>query len=75
MTGSGSTLTFTQGGLTPGLQYYFLVNAINIVGTGADSVSTPIIAGTVPDQPQRPVLISQSSSSVSFSFAPSTTTA
>lgn len=50
-TGSGSTLTFTQSGLTPGLQYHFLVAAINIVGTGADSISTPVIAGTVPEPP------------------------
>jgi len=48
-TGSGSTFTFTQSGLTPGLQYYFLVAAINIVGTGADSIATGIIAGTVPE--------------------------
>lgn len=46
--GSGSTLTYTQTGLIPGQLYYFIINAINIVGTGADSVATGIIAGTVP---------------------------
>ncbi len=46
--GSGSTLIYTQTGLIPGQLYHFIINAINVVGPGADSVATGIIAGTVP---------------------------
>ena len=47
-TGSGAVLQFTESGLTPGQDYYFLVIAENIVGMGPDSPATKIIAGLEP---------------------------
>jgi hypothetical protein len=67
-TGSGSSTTFLQEGLTAGADYFFLVVAENIVGWGPDSTATKITAGMEPDQPPVPVMTSRSSSSVAFSF-------
>jgi hypothetical protein len=47
-TGSSSTLTFTIDNLTPGQPYFYIINAINIVGISPDSNSTQILAGLVP---------------------------
>jgi hypothetical protein len=47
--GYSTTTTFTEEGLTPGEDYYFLVVAENIVGQGPDSLATKIIAGKEPN--------------------------
>jgi hypothetical protein len=47
-TESSSVLTYTINNLTPGQPYFYIINAINIVGISADSNSTQILAGLEP---------------------------
>jgi titin len=61
---------FTQEGLTSGTEYYFQIVAINLVGDSADSLAGMIICGTVPGQPPKPTLVSQTATSVSFAYEP-----
>lgn len=51
-----------------------MVNAVNAVGIGSDSVSTSIIAGLVPNTPAVPILATATSSSVSFTWTAPTNT-
>ena len=67
-TNNGSSLTFLQNNLTPGVTYYFIIVAQNSVGLSADSVSRKIIAGTPPNQPNAPTKVSASSTAITINW-------
>ena len=62
-------ITFTyQTNLTAGNYYEFKVTAVNAIGESAYSVKIRIIAASVPDAPINLVMVSQSKTSLAFSW-------
>lgn len=69
---SGSTLTYTDSGLTNGQTYYYTVKAVNSVGTSAasnEASATPAAPATVPAAPTGLGAIALSSSQISLSWS------
>ena len=68
-TTSATTLTFSITGLTTNRYYTFAVTAVNIIGESSQATSSPIITATVPGQPSKPSLISQSKTSLNIGWS------
>jgi hypothetical protein len=66
---TGYTLTYTKSiGLVAGQTYNFKVLAVNLVGQGPLSPAVARLAATVPNPPTNLVMVSQSTTSISFSW-------
>jgi hypothetical protein len=55
--------------LTAGQDYYFVVAAYNVVGLGSNSQPTKIVAGTPPEVPPAPTLVSRTSDSIQIAYS------
>lgn len=67
-TSSASVLTMDVTGLTIGTLYYLTVSATNLIGVGAQSAHTAILAATVPATPAAPIVSSQAASAITISW-------
>ena len=66
---TGLTRSYTKSiSVTPGLRYHFKVLAINAVGSSELSPAVDKIAATIPNAPINLELLSQSATSISFSW-------
>lgn len=72
---NGTSRQYTlSAGIQAGEYYNFKVSAENIVGEGLQSSSVEALAASAPDAPINLTLISQSPTSVSFSWSPGAST-
>lgn len=63
-----TTLEYEALSLTNSYEYNFAVSAINIIDEGALSDPTPILAATVPEAPDVPLKVSQTSTAIRISW-------
>lgn len=63
-----TTLEYEATSLTNSYEYNFAVSAINVIDEGSLSESTPILAATIPEAPDKPLKVSQTSTSIRISW-------
>jgi len=67
------TRAYTITGLTSGLYYDIVVQAVNVVGGSVLSTATRIVAATAPNTLAMPTVLAQSSTSITIGWVAPTT--